>query len=182
MESIHTKNPCYPFLWIVSGTPVLIPSTHQHVLSAPAQRTVWASKGPSEGTVIPHCPEHLSQLLRLSKSWGLAHPEVQHFWPHTAHKDSVRAHMSPRGNVRASAVTVWINCRLSPVVWQPKSLTATKWWWQSGPRYTILHTVAGWGQSVKKFIHILTSCPQLGGARARVHFAPETKTLLFVLL
>ena len=44
---------------------------------AQPRRTVRASEGPPEGTVIPHCPEDLIQLLRLSKSWGLAHPELE---------------------------------------------------------------------------------------------------------
>ena len=39
------------------------------------QRTVWASKGP---------PEDWSKLLRLSKPWGLAQPELEMCWDHTA--------------------------------------------------------------------------------------------------
>ena len=86
-------------------------------------RTVWASKGPPEETAFTHSPEDLSQLLRLSKSWGLAHQEVENVQPHTTHYHSIRAHTSPRGSVRASAVTVWINCRLSPVMCGNLNLT-----------------------------------------------------------
>ena len=36
-----------------------------------------ASKVPPEGTVFSIGPEDLSQLFRVSKSWGLAHPKLE---------------------------------------------------------------------------------------------------------
>ena len=51
---------------------------------AQPRRTVWASEGPAEGTVFPPGPEDLSQMLRLSKSWGVAHPELEKLQPHKA--------------------------------------------------------------------------------------------------
>ena len=43
---------------------------------------------------------------------------------HTAPLYSVRVHTVPRGSLRASAVRVWINCPVSPVMYGKLSL---KW-------------------------------------------------------
>jgi hypothetical protein len=90
MVSIHTTNPYYPFLWIVSGTPALNYKVKYNLVEPPTfllfsmtSRTAGCRhcRPPWAGT--PRCPCSVAEVSLLMSLWPLSspsQPEIPGCW------------------------------------------------------------------------------------------------------